>query len=479
MATSEIRVGWQDYLAIAARRRTFFLVPLALALVVGLLVMIFAPRIYEAQALIAVRSEKLINPLIQGLAMPSQVGDRLQTLREEILSWTNLNKLITKHRLDSRLSKNDKIGYEKLVMQLRKDINVRMKGETLIQVVYEGREPAKVQELVNSLTDIVIERNTTIQKEESDSAVGFIEAELNVYRSKLEESDKNLRQFKEIYMTQMPVATALNSQLKDLEILLSNLLVDNTGEHPRVIEVKRKIQEVRKQRDEEIRRLVAKGVITSSDPAEQEAILNEITSAVASGMESPQVAPLAGPTVSVSTGSAEPIQATDAAATLTLAPRQQQELSRLTRDHSVNESIYKGLLEKLEKAKITGRLGEDDEGGKFTIIERARFPLQPIKPQPLQTLILALCAGIALGILAVMIAEYLDQSLQTSEEAVELLEVPVLGTISTIVTAGDIEARRQRRQRWTSIRQVSERLKSSVIGPVWARVDKVLLDWGL
>ncbi len=482
----ETHISWQDYLAVAQRRRWFFIVPFAASMLMGIVIMISSARIYSAEALIAVQNETLINPLIQGLAMPTEVGERLNTLREEILSWSNLSRLIEKHQLDVGIPKNNKVAYDKLVQKLREDIKVKMKGVTLIEVSYEGTDQAKVQEMVNSLTDIVIERDTAIQQQEANNAINFIETELAVYRKKLEDSEKKLREFKEVYMTQMPVATALNDQLKSLELQLSNLLIDNTEEHPRVIEVRRQIEEVRRQRDAEIKRLVEKGVLVNLDEMNQNAAEAKAKAQAAyqqlvQGLESPEVRPNS-PQIAVSPQGTT-IQLSDAAASsLTLSPKQQQELTGLTRDYSVNESIYRGLLEKLERAKITGRLGEDKEGGKFVVIERARFPLRPIKPNLIQVLIISLVVGIALGIGLVLLVEYLDQAIQSTEEAAEFLQLPVLGSIPTILTEDDLTAQRQKRT-WKFFKDKSKtvfsRLKTRVADPVISRFDQALLRIGL
>ena len=493
-----VQVGWQDYLAVGLRRKWFFVAPFVVSMVVGVLVAICSPRIYLAQALILVQNEKLINPLIQGLAMPTEVSQRLHTLREEILSWSNLTRLIRTHHLASPSLAEGSVEFERVVQRLRDTIYVKMRGDSLIEVGHEGRDPAKVQELVNSLTDIVMARDAAIQEKEAGSAVSFIEQELNVYRAKLEESEKKLRDFKEVYMTQMPVATALNKQLKDLELQLTGLLISNTEEHPRVVEVKRQIEEVRRQRDAEIQRLVAKGVLQQKDPAQYEDLLNALATpshatpadptvakaqqtyaALVEGLESPEVPSQTGSQIAVGPRGTT-VQLNDAAASsLTLAPREQQELVRLTRDYSVSEEIYRGLLEKLERAKITGRLGEDREGGKFMILERARFPLNPVRPRPLQLFFISMVVGITLGLGAVVTAEYLDQSIQTAEEAVELLGVPALGSISTIVTAKDLESKQRRQKSWFSFTDQRQRFKKHVTAPLWALVDRLLLRWGL
>ena len=496
-ASAEIQVSWEDYLAVALRRKWYFIVPCVAAFLFGVAFVILSPKIYMAKAVILVQNEKLVNPLMQGLAMPSAIADRLGTLREEILSWGNLTQLITTHHLDTNLPKNNQLAYEGLVKQFRNDIAVRMRGRQLIQVSYEGRDPAKVQEIVNSLADIVIERDKEIKEKEANTAIGFIEAELYVYRQKLEDAEKRLREFKELYMTQMPVAATLNKQLQSLELTLSNLLISNTEDHPRVVEVKRQIEEVRRQRDAEIQRLVAKGVLTQESPElYQETLQNlsapaanegdpavkkarETYASIVEGLESPEVLP-AGPQVAVTPEGITTVQINDAAAaSLTLSPRQQQELARLTRDQSVNAAIYRGLLEKLERAKITGRLGEDEEGGKFVIIERARYPLKPARPDVPRALMIAFLFGVMLGIGTVVLAEYLDQAIQTADEAAELLAIPALGVIATITTEADVEARRQHIKSQFSLRDQVQRFKTHVADPLWVRVDRALIRWGL
>ncbi len=498
-ASSEVQISWQDYLAVGLRRKRYFVIPLVVSLLVGAWVAVFSPRIYAARAVLLVQSEKLINPLIQGLAMPMAVGDRLNTLREELLSWSNLSRLIKTHQLDKNIAPNDAIAFEKLVNKLRRDIAIKMKGGALIQVQYEGRDPAQVQQLVNTLADIVIERNTAIQEQEANTAVNFIEAELNVYRQKLEEAEQKRREFKELYMTQMPVATVLNDTLKSLELQLAQLLISNTEEHPRVQEVRRLITETRTRRDEEVRRLVAKGVMvetdpelyqdlanklgtpeaaTATDPNVQKA--NEAYTSLVQGLESPEIQPTQLPQIAVMSEPGSAVEASDLDATaFTLAPRQQQELSRLNRDYAVSAGIYRGLLEKLERAKITGRLGDDDQGGKFVVIERARYPLEPSKPDVGQVLLVSFLVGVVLGVATVVAAEYLDQAIQHAEEVTDLLEVPVLGSIATIITKGDLAERKRHRRNPVGLQEQGSRLKTQVVNPVWSRVDRLLVRWGL
>ena len=164
---------------------------------------------------------------------------------------------------------------------------------------------------------------------------------------------------------------------------------------------------------------------------------------------------------------------------ITLGPRQEQELTRLRRDYQVNRSTFNEMQQRLERARITQRLGESDEGTKFKIIEPARLPLRPVSPNLWLIFSGALGAGIFVGICAAFGAEYLYQSFQSAEDVQAALALPVIGSISTIVTQGDIEARHRRYRSWVSFKDQAKRLRARVLGPVWSFVDALLLRWGL
>ena len=137
------------------------------------------------------------------------------------------------------------------------------------------------------------------------------------------------------------------------------------------------------------------------------------------------------------------------------------------------------MQRRLERARITQRLGESDESTKFKVIEPARLPFKPVSPNLWLIFTSSLAAGVGVGICAVFTAEYLDQSFQTAEEVQAALALPVIGSISTIVTEGDLSIRRKRYKSWMSYGDQLERVKARVIRPVWARIDQALVRWGL
>lgn len=505
MLQTETQIGWQDYLSIVLRRRWFFAIPCVTVIFIALITGLSMEKIYRAETVLMVQDQNVVNPLIQGLAVSTPVSERLRTLREELLSWSSLSRLVTELSLD----KNAKSApaFEGLIRRLQRDISVRMRGNNLITIGYEDRNPKLAQSLVNAITKIYVERNVESQSAETETAIDVIETEMLVYKNKLEEAEHALREFKELYVLQMPVATELNEQIIDLEVQLARLLVENTEAHPTVLQVRQHIQDLKQKRNDEIRRVIAGALAQGHDP--------KIYQDLAHALEQPVANPEAGdPTLRVArkayvawvdrlesnivtsesspapqvqvvaVGSGENSKSMDlvgasSSTSVSLAPREEQELARLTRDYQVYSATYREMQERLERAKMTQRLGKLDEGTKFKVLEPARLPLKPIKPNMAKIFVFGLLLGAFLGAAVAFVAEYLDQSFQSAEDLQAALAIPVIGTISKIITEGDIAQRRTQRKNWFSYPTHWQRLKTYVLKPVWSRVDRVLVRWRL
>ena len=501
MMQTETQIGWQDYLAIILRRRTFFLVPCVIIVLVSMVVGMVLPKIYRAESLLLVQDPSVVNPLIEGLAVSTSVGERLRILREEMLSWSSLSRLVQELKMDQEAK--SPLLFERLIKSLQRDILVQMRGGELVTIAYEDPDPKLAQQLVNTLTHIYMNRTVETQSAEAETAITFIESEMDVYQKKLEDSEHALRDFKELYVMQMPVANKLNEQIIELEVSLARMLVENTEEHPVVVQTKRHIEDLKRTRNDEVKRVIATALARGADPNIYQDLMDILEGRAALGAASDptlQAAQEAYTTIVqrmdspvVSTGAPEAasldVEATgigSSSASLSLTPREEQELARLTRNYDVHSSTYKDMQERLERANITQRLGESDEGLKFKVLEPARLPLKPVRPDLVKIFFISLLLGMFVGAGAAFVAEYLDQSFQSSEELQAALGLPVVGTISTIVTADDLLARRQRRKDWVSWgiwKARMAKLHTSVISPRWnwlaSRLDRALLRWNL
>ena len=381
-------IKWQDYLRIFLRRKWFFFLPLLIVFTIMVIASFFLPKSYEAKAIILVEEGKMLNPLLKNLAISTTVSERLHLLREEILSWPRVVQLVEELGLNK--NKTSPLQFEKLIADVRTRISVSMRGDDMITISYYDRDPAVTQKVVNTISDIFIRKNLASQSEESNTAIDFIKDQLEIYKKKLETSEGSLRSFKETYGLQMPLAAQINTELARLEAELTTLLVDCTEEHPKVKELRANIQSLKEKRTQQIRLAAESANVDAKEYIEV----------------------------------AESI------------PKQEQELARLTRDTTVNERLYAMFLERLETARISEELEDSENKTKFKIIEPARFPLKPVKPNKLELGLMGLLLGAMAGFGCIYLVEYNDQSFKGVEELKSFFDLPVLGAISEIVTEG-------------------------------------------
>lgn len=381
--TQTLRI--REYYYMMLRHKLSFLIVTGLALFVSLILAFTLPKIYRADTVLLVQDEDILNPLISGLAIAPSFSQRIRTLREELLSWQRLTLLVEKLGMDKGI--RGPVQYERLIKNLRDHIVVRLQDARIVSVGFEGTDPQEAQNIVQTLADIVIDGTLTSQSVEASSAINFIQGQLDEYRTKLEKSEVELRKFRELYSSTLPVATHLNEQLVALKMELNQLLVANTEEHPRVKQTRQLIETMEKQRDAQMSQAQKEGV--EIDPAEYAKLVSSV-------------------------------------------PLQEQQLTKLQRDYAVNDRIYESLLQRLETAKISETLEESDKGPKFRILEPARLPLEPVKPKKGLILLAGLAVGFALGFVLVYLLELSNTSIRNLDEARDVLTLPIFGSIPPI-----------------------------------------------
>lgn len=399
-----------SYLKLFFRRKWLFIGPLFAGLVFGIAASFVSNPAYESKAVILVEEQRTINPLIQDLAVSTSFAQRLQAIREEILSWNNLADLVKKLNLDSKVQ--NAADYEGLIAELRKKIVVQMNAQNLIQISYRNSDPQRTYLVVKTLTDLFIETNLKTVTKETDVAIDFLSEQLQVYKRKIKESE-----------------------VSDLQDQLNRLAVDSTEEHPLVKELRAKLDAAKKELDSgEYKVADSQKPITTQMRQALKQELDKITT-----QESVPGAASSG--VAAMIPGADPSQ--DPNATLYKMFLMDKLDSSMARDIRVNEQIYNMLLQRLETAKITQRLEASKQGTKYNIVDPPRLPLKPVKPRALLAFI-GIFLGAAAGVGLIFMREFMDQSYLDIEDAKAGLDLPILGAISRITTHEEILNERKR-----------------------------------
>jgi polysaccharide chain length determinant protein (PEP-CTERM system associated) len=113
-------------------------------------------------------------------------------------------------------------------------------------------------------------------------------------------------------------------------------------------------------------------------------------------------------------------------------PKREQELILLTRDYDILKANYQSLLDKRFQAQMAGNLERRQQGEQFKILDPARIPEKPFKPNRDKILLMGLMLGLASGFGLAWFRESLDQSFHTVSDVETYLGIPVLATIPNL-----------------------------------------------
>jgi capsular exopolysaccharide synthesis family protein len=101
------------------------------------------------------------------------------------------------------------------------------------------------------------------------------------------------------------------------------------------------------------------------------------------------------------------------------------EYSLLKRDVDTNRQLYEGLLQKLKEASVSAGL----KSSNIRVVDVARVPLAPSKPDKRRNVMLALAMGLVGGVVLAFLLEAVDNTVRTPEQAQAITTLPSLGII--------------------------------------------------
>jgi len=113
-------------------------------------------------------------------------------------------------------------------------------------------------------------------------------------------------------------------------------------------------------------------------------------------------------------------------------PKLEQELSLLTRDYEFLKTSYQSLLDKRTQAQMAENLERKQQRDQFKVVDPARLPEKPIRPDPKKVLLIGAMAGMLFGLGLAWFQESSDQSVRTVAELEEVMKLPVLAILPNL-----------------------------------------------
>jgi polysaccharide chain length determinant protein (PEP-CTERM system associated) len=213
----ELTIDWM--LKVLRRRRWLLIVPLFLGVLGGLLYSRSQPSLYRSDAVIQVVPQRVPESYVSA-TVTERVEDRLRALAQQVLSRTQLEKLITEFNLfpDERR----KHPLDDVIQLMTKQVLIeplaagqaspRGSQSEAFRVSFDYRDPVIAQKVVERLASFFIDTNARERGTQADQTSSFLEAQMSDARSRLEAQEQKLKVFRERNSGRLPTQTQTNMQ---------------------------------------------------------------------------------------------------------------------------------------------------------------------------------------------------------------------------------------------------------------------------
>jgi len=145
------------------------------------------------------------------------------------------------------------------------------------------------------------------------------------------------------------------------------------------------------------------------------------------------------------------------------------ELARLERTVANNQKLYESFLIRFQRANVS----EQYDASNIHVIDVARVPVKPYKPNRPRFIIIALALGLFIGVLFAFFREYLDNTFKTTKDLENKLNLPMLGIIPLVKESKNIVIP-ERQVLSDSRSQFSENVNDIRTGLLFSNIDNPL-----
>ncbi|MBN1140908.1 MAG: chain-length determining protein [Deltaproteobacteria bacterium] len=471
-----------DLIHILKRRRWSLIVPAAALFFCLAVIALALPPVYRASSTILIESQEIPRDYVVS-TVTGYAEQRLHTITQRIMSATRLLEIIKQY--DLYPEERRKLTSEEVVKEMRDDIVLdTIKGEVIdprtgrpseatiaFNLSYQGENPEVVQRISNVLASLYLEENLREREAKSLGATRFLEAEVEAVRAKLAEIDGRIALFKEGRLDALPELSQFNLQVldrteRDIDQLLGQMRslrereeylqaqlgglppLEDNQDRLRLDQLRLQLIELQIRVSDEypdVRRI--KGEI-----ARLEQTLGDGKGKKPEKAANPAYVNLAAQLAGVQSEIAslkEQLKGFYAKREeyrrrIENAPKVEEEYKALVSERNNFQLKFDDLTKKSMEAKVAQGLEKDRMGERFTLIEAARLPEKPVRPNRPLILLLGLILGLGAGSGLVALREFSDHSIRSAEVLARMTRLPVLASIPLIVTAADRLRHRRR-----------------------------------
>jgi len=394
-----------------------------------------------------ITSRTVLEEVIRRLKMDRTDKSSEISPRMEILARIKENIRLILDQEEKFLTPEEELT--KTVAVLLKKIELQEVADTrLIKISVESHDPAMARNIANTQASVYIEFNIDSRLKSSKNTLSWMSDQLYEMKKNLEDSEEAFLVYKEreslfsvegkqdliarkisdfndaqlearnkrleveakLQLLKQSFASRagnlgvrslignrfvdnLNTQLLDAEVELSRLEKVYKSKHPKIVQLRTKIDKTRKKLAQEIKKEIKslqaeRTVLLAREKAMGEAMADFEQEALATN-------------------------------------RKEFKYSILQRNVETNQKLYNALLSKIKESNVI----KDADVSNIRIVQKAVLPLSPFKPKKKLNFALSIIFGLMTGVGLAFLLEYMDRTLRTEEDVQRYLDLAVLSVV--------------------------------------------------
>jgi polysaccharide chain length determinant protein (PEP-CTERM system associated) len=457
----------------------------------GWFVVLAIPDTYQSSARVNVDTRTSLGSVVEGLVVKNDVEAQLNLVRQTLLGRGNLEKVAQQVGLDVTARTGPE--REALLTSIMSRIEIALEPpltrdpripNTLFRITFNDHDRATTLKVVDVLLNSFVEDTMGSDRNGTALAQRFLREQLNDYGRRLAEAESQLAEFKKKNVGLVPgdeggyfsrlttemqevkrLQSALTyassrraelqrqlhgetpfvppadgssgsrssqgnpvgsgdtaSRIQETQAHLDDLLLRYTERHPEVIATKETLDALKARQREEL------AALRRGDPGAA-ALANATSNPVYQNIQTQlnqadvTIAELRSQLADHQRNEAELRRLVDT------APEVEAEYARLTRDYTVTKTQYNNLLERLEKARLSGD-AEQTGVVKFNIVDPPSAGFKPIFPNRPLFLVAVLIVGLGAGGAVAYLMHMIRPVFATSRSLADMTGLPVLGSVT-------------------------------------------------
>ncbi|MEA3359892.1 MAG: GNVR domain-containing protein [Thermodesulfobacteriota bacterium] len=390
---------------------------------------------------------------------------------------------------------------EDKIQDLRRRIAVKVskasRHETnSFEIFFTGKDPRQIAKIANALSSYFINENLKLREDQAIGTSEFLTDELATIRKRLMEKEEGLKDYRKKHMGGLP--EQLETNLRILERIQQQIITNQENlreSRNRKILIQQQITEAR-----ELKKRLSVSVNNEKD-SDEPATLSKMMSQLAAlearyTQKHPNVIRMKEKIAELEAKEAKEREAKEKMASdesknisktsetekkllkqlreidiqiknfkdeeiqlrsqmkryqirVENTPKLEQELMSLKRDYDNIRETYNSLLSRKLEAELAVNMEKKQKGEQFRIIDPAKPPERPFKPDIIRIFLMSIGLGLALGFGLAYFRETLDTSFRGPNEVENVLQLPVLASIP--LTYNAVELRKKKRKKIISI----------------------------